>query len=306
MLWDERLLNGTKEQRDAWAEEQWPHIQIIWAFMILLHFAALIHVDPIVIHWLSTLLRRVGDTGEPMVWSRQQQQQLHSTYSDKSQNSHAAMSGYLANLLTNTTSRYNNLRRTLLSNEEDGDTEDDSHISRVLRAYYNEKGRPLPPWLPADPNDRRATTPQPGMQPSGYFASSARSSAAQQGAPGANSRPTSLSDLWDPAPAPQQSSMQPQSLRAGRVRPGAGQPQPSSGNTLAPPQARPLPSQRAGSYQSMQSQGGRPGIEPSPPSSSGGGGTAQDRLKARLWGAARAHSSNSVNSVNSQQSGYGR
>ncbi|KAI7162395.1 hypothetical protein KC349_g2005 [Hortaea werneckii] len=215
------------------------------------------------------------------------------------------MSGYLANLLTNTTSRYNNLRRTLLSNEEDGDTEDDSHISRVLRAYYNEKGRPLPPWLPADPNDRRATTPQPGMQPSGYFASSARSSAAQQGAPGGNSRPTSLSDLWDPAPAPQQ-SMQPQSLRAGRVRPGAGQPQPSSGNTLAPPQARPLPSQRAGSYQSMQSQGGRPGLEPSPPSSSGGGGTAQDRLKARLWGAARAHSSNSVNSVNSQQSGYGR
>ena len=69
MLWDERLLNGTKEQRDAWAEEQWPHIQIIWAFMILLHFAALIHVDPIVIHWLSTLLRRVGDTGEPMVFS---------------------------------------------------------------------------------------------------------------------------------------------------------------------------------------------------------------------------------------------
>ncbi|KAI7186264.1 hypothetical protein KC343_g12265, partial [Hortaea werneckii] len=69
MLWDERLLNGTKEQRDAWAEEQWPHIQIIWALMILLHFAALIHVDPIVIHWLSTLLRRVGDTGEPMVFS---------------------------------------------------------------------------------------------------------------------------------------------------------------------------------------------------------------------------------------------
>ena len=207
------------------------------------------------------------------------------------------MSGYLSNLLTTTTSRYNNLRRTLLSNEEDGDTEDDSHVSRVLRAYYTEKGRPFPPWLPPDPNDRRATTPQPAtMQQSGYFASSARSSAAGRPAatPGGG-----LSDLWDPAPSPAAAApTQPQSLRAARRPMGAQQP--SAGNTLAPPQARPLPSQRAGSYQSTASQGGRPGVEPSPPSSSGGGGTAQERLRARLWGAARTGSSGSVNTIGSQ------
>ncbi|KAJ9641991.1 hypothetical protein H2199_005206 [Coniosporium tulheliwenetii] len=61
------------------------------------------------------------------------------------------MSSYLTSLYTTTTSRYASLRRNLLSSEEDGDTEDDSHISRVLRAYYTEKGRPFPPWLPPDP-----------------------------------------------------------------------------------------------------------------------------------------------------------
>ena len=59
-----------------------------------------------------------------------------------------------------------------------------------------------------------------------------------------------------------------------------------------PSAARPLPSQRVGSYQSFQSTGsGR--VDPSPPPSSGGGGgggTAQERLKARLWGGARAAS----------------
>jgi hypothetical protein len=60
-------------------------------------------------------------------------------------NSHA-MSAYLNSLLTNTTSRYNNLRQKLLDSDADGDTEDDSHISRVLRAYYTEKGRPFPQW----------------------------------------------------------------------------------------------------------------------------------------------------------------
>lgn len=201
------------------------------------------------------------------------------------------MSSYLSNLLTTTTSRYNTLRRTLLSNEDDGDTDDDSHISRVLRAYYTEKGRPFPPWLPPDPNDKRAITPQPyAQQNSGYFNSpqggknqyaGVQSQAQTPGARG------SLSDLWD-APAQQGNApVQPQSLRAGR-RPAQPTSNPSS--TLAPPQARLLPSQRAGSYQSIQSQSSasRPALEPSPPSSSGGGGTAQERLKARLWGAGRA------------------
>ncbi|KAK0902821.1 hypothetical protein LTR57_019455 [Friedmanniomyces endolithicus] len=249
------------------------------------------------------------------------------------------MSSYLSSLLTSTTSRYNTLRRTLLSNEDDGDTEDDSHISRVLRAYYTEKARPCPPWLPPDPNDRRALTPQP------YPAAGAQQGQQQQGAggggggyfPSARNQPQysapqnaggqrgSLSDLWDPpatsaSPTP---PMQPQSLRAG-VRRGL-QPSSRPSSTLAPPpvQARPLPSQRAGSQQNVGAQvgqyvpagqgvvgyaaplqqgarGGGMGMEGSPPGSSSGGaggGTAQDRLKARLWGGQRAGSSTSVGSA---------
>lgn len=200
------------------------------------------------------------------------------------------MSSYLSNLLTHTTSRYNSLRRNLLSSEDDGDTEDDTHICRVLRTYYTEKGRPFPQWLPPDPNDKRVVTPQPYAQQGGYMTSAGGKSqySSLQSTPGNRS---SLNDLWDPPSAPANSApMQPQSLRNAR-RP-MNQPMNTSGGNLAPPQARPLPSQRAGSYQSVTSQysSGRPdsrySAEPSPPGSSNGpaGGTAQDRLKARLWG----------------------
>ncbi|KAF1827513.1 uncharacterized protein K489DRAFT_301019, partial [Dissoconium aciculare CBS 342.82] len=188
------------------------------------------------------------------------------------------MSSYLSNLLTHTTSRYNSLRRTLLSSEDDGDTEDDTHICRVLRAYYVEKGRQFPQWLPPDPNDRKSITPQPSGQ-SGYFTSAGGKSAYGSGQQSQNpsSQRGSLSDLWDPPAAAQQSQpMQPQSLRNAR-RPMNNQSQPGGPN-LAPPQARPLPSQRAGSFQNMGSQSAIDGR---------GGGTAQDRLKARLWGAGR-------------------
>ncbi|KAM0713980.1 hypothetical protein Q7P37_010944 [Cladosporium fusiforme] len=167
------------------------------------------------------------------------------------------MSSYLSSLLTNTTSRYASLRRTLLSNEEDGDTPDDSHISRVLRAYYTEKTRPYPPGCPPTP-----TTAAP--------------------------KPRSPSAATQSAMPPPQA---PQSLRAGRRAPqsgGGGGTVPAS--SLAPPAgARPLPSQRVGSYQSFQSGTGSARtsavVDPSPPPSSGGGSTAQERLKARLWGA---------------------
>lgn len=196
------------------------------------------------------------------------------------------MSSYLSNLLTQTTSRYNNIRRTLLSSEDDGDTEDDSHISRVLRAYYTEKGRPFPPWLPPDPNDRRAMTPQPYAQTnSGYFNSTSSKS---QYAPIQNQagQRSSLSDLWDPPAQQSAAPMQPQSLRNAR-RPLTASPQPTSNTSggLAP---RPLPSQRVGSYQTAQSQQpSRPSFESMPSSSQG---TAQDRLKARLWGGSRSQS----------------
>ncbi|OAL55478.1 hypothetical protein IQ07DRAFT_168698 [Pyrenochaeta sp. DS3sAY3a] len=200
------------------------------------------------------------------------------------------MSSYLNNLLTNTTSRYNNLRRQLLSDEVDGDTEDDSHLSRVLRAYYTEKGRPFPQWLPPDPK-----APQPA--PAQFASSMGR----QQGQAPPMGRGGGLSDLWD-SPQPQQPPQEPLSLRRTAGGRGAGgRPQPGrQGNSMTPEpqtQGRPLPSQRAGSYQSTS--GGRPQAEASPPPSAGSGTSAQDRLKARLWGSGR--SSSPAQSTSSQE-----
>lgn len=207
------------------------------------------------------------------------------------------MSSYLSNLLTHTTSRYNSLRRTILSNEDDGDTEDDSHISRVLRAYYTEKGRPLPPWLPADPNDRRAITPQPYITPQSGGNYLSAGSTRQQYNNTLYQHPTaskgSLNDLWDSPSSATSAPLQPQSLRNARRQGMSSQPG-AAGSHLAPPtqtQARPLPSQREGSYQSVRSNASfRGGAEQGSPGSSGsagqqqmGGSSAQERLKARLW-----------------------
>ncbi|ORX94812.1 Sec1-binding region of Mso1-domain-containing protein [Clohesyomyces aquaticus] len=186
------------------------------------------------------------------------------------------MSSYLNNLLTTTTSRYNSLRRTLLSDEADGDTEDDTHISRVLRAYYTEKGRPFPPWLPPDPK-------APQQAPAQYVSSGRQPGQPQMGRGGGG-----LNDLWD-APAPQQQQQEPLSLRRAQARGGGGgrfQGRPGMADSYSPEpqtQGRPLPSQRAGSYQSANSFG-RPPADPSPPPSAGSGTSAQERLKAKLWG----------------------
>ncbi|KAF2128972.1 hypothetical protein P153DRAFT_292037 [Dothidotthia symphoricarpi CBS 119687] len=192
------------------------------------------------------------------------------------------MSSYLNNLLTNTTSKYNSLRQQLLSDEADGNTEDDSHISRVLRAYYTEKGRPFPPWLPADPKAPQAAPAQ--------FASSA--GRGQAPPLGRGSTGGGLSDLWDTPQQPPQ-PQEPLSLRRAGGRGGATRPlQTRMAESYAPEpqsQGRPLPSQRAGSYQSTGSGGGA--ADPSPPPSAGGGTTAQERLKARLWGSGRSNSS---------------
>lgn len=61
------------------------------------------------------------------------------------------MASWYSNLLTKTSSQISSLRSTLLSGESDGDTEDDTHVCRVLRGYYAEKGRPFPAWLPPIP-----------------------------------------------------------------------------------------------------------------------------------------------------------
>ncbi|KAI9882941.1 MAG: hypothetical protein M1823_005312 [Watsoniomyces obsoletus] len=198
------------------------------------------------------------------------------------------MSSYLSNILTTTTSRYNSLRRTLLSDETDGDTEDDTHISRVLRAYYIEKGRPFPPWLPPDPR-------APQRQPTQFT-----STAGQPQQPMTGRGRGNLSDLWDTPQHGGDSQQEPLSLRRGRHpivggaimtgRHGSEGGIDNGGNNARPFQ--PYTAPRAGSYQSSL-----PGTtrsdhtySPSPPPTASSGFSAQERLKARLLGGTRSTS----------------
>ncbi|KAK7421334.1 hypothetical protein QQX98_002228 [Neonectria punicea] len=180
------------------------------------------------------------------------------------------MASWYNNLLTKTSSQISSLRSTLLAGDADGDTDDDTHVCRVLRGYYGEKGRPLPSWLPADPK-AAAPAPQPVLV-NPHVGARYGAGAPQQPAGG-------LSSLWDSnnnaAPA-----AVPQSLRAGRtpasLQPGGGI------------ERRPLPGQRTGSSQSAVGQYGRAEVASVPPA--GAGGSAQDRLRQRLWGGSRTTS----------------
>ncbi|RWA08755.1 hypothetical protein EKO27_g6353 [Xylaria grammica] len=197
------------------------------------------------------------------------------------------MSGWYSNIVGATTSKISNLQRSYFSGEADGDTEDDTHVCRVLRSYYAEKGKPFPGWLPPDPKappPATAVYSQPSQVGSRYGGLGQQQP--QQGG--------SLSSLWDNNPAPQ--PQETQSLRRGRgVPPPMRNSDPRSspfrnsdpmaGNGQDNLQARPLPSQRAGSYQTQ----GSFGSAPTPPAGSGGG-SAQDRLKQRLFGGSRTAS----------------
>ncbi|TEA22826.1 hypothetical protein C8034_v005152 [Colletotrichum sidae] len=206
------------------------------------------------------------------------------------------MSSWYSRILTNTTSQISSLQSRLLQSENDGDTEDDTHVCRVLRAYYTEKGTPFPGWLPPDPKAPPPAAPvyaQPASQVGSRYGG-----LQQQQQPGPT---TGLSSLWDNnGPAqPRQDAM---SLRQGRGAPppmrGGGGEQPQRLSPFArggdpgrdDVQARPLPSQRVGSYQSTAAYGREPVASTPPGSSAGGGGSAQDRLKQRLWGGARTTS----------------
>ncbi|KAK2698193.1 uncharacterized protein FRV6_06226 [Fusarium oxysporum] len=183
------------------------------------------------------------------------------------------MASWYSNLVQKTSSQISSLRQNLLSGEQDGDTEDDTHVCRVLRGYYTEKGRPFPSWLPPDPKAPAQQPIQPVMTPQ---------AGQRLGAQG--QQHGGLSSLWDNGPQqPQQQA--PQSLRAGGGRtPASLQPGGGGGDI----NRRPLPSQqRAGSYQNTGGQFGRPETASVPPggaSGGGGGGSAQDRLRQRLWG----------------------
>jgi hypothetical protein len=185
------------------------------------------------------------------------------------------MPSYFSTLLTTTTSRVATLRANLLPNENDGDTQDDTHLCRVLRAYYTEKGRQFPAWLPPDPKLPPPVIVQPVLYAPGVGSSYGGLS---QGSGG-----TALSSLWDSQPqsASAISQSQPGRATSPGMRPTAAarqnpftrqQQQQRSGSPQLPVQARPLPSQREGSYQSI-------GRGDSSQDSPGQYSSAKDRLR---------------------------
>lgn len=180
------------------------------------------------------------------------------------------MTSWYSNLLTKTSSQISSLRSTLLASDGDGDSEDDTHVCRVLRNYYADKGRPLPPWLPADPKAAAAApVPQPVYaqpQVGARYGGLAGTQQQQQGGGG-------LSSLWDNNAPAQQAPQQQQQQGLRAARPSVGGMRGGREDVLP----RPLPSQRAGSYQSAA--GGTPPQVQQP-----AGSSAQDRLRQRLWG----------------------
>ncbi|KAL1890143.1 hypothetical protein Sste5346_008436 [Sporothrix stenoceras] len=228
------------------------------------------------------------------------------------------MAAWYSNILTTTTSRISNLRANLLGGDADGDTEDDTHVCRVLRAYYTEKGRSFPQWLPPDP--KAPPPPVATVVPSGPGVGSRYGGASLSGQGGV--QPSSLSSLWDKGNAGQQQQQQPaggslrQTARVGGVQgnrlspfsnrnsdPSGGGPGgpggTAGGGSLAP---RPLPSQRMGSYQSTQSAAG------ALDRNSGGGapaGSAQDKLRNLFSSGGGSGSSSAGGSRSQSPAQYG-
>lgn len=225
------------------------------------------------------------------------------------------MSSYLSSLTTH----YSSLRRLLpTSLSEDADlhvnSEQDSHVSRVLRAYYTEKGRPFPAWLGPDPN-AASRAPIPALA---VASSSSTGSGSLRPGRGAT-RQTSgggggLGDLFADSPSKgTNNSTESLSLRSRRpnlrspgFKSGSSDaipyPQrvahaPTSQNSYSssrnaptpPPNVRPLPSQREGSYQVRPGTGATPSTS-SFQSTGSAGSSVQERLKARLGGGSRGTS----------------
>ncbi|PCH05186.1 Hypothetical protein PENO1_024060 [Penicillium occitanis (nom. inval.)] len=129
------------------------------------------------------------------------------------------MSSYLASLASSTTistlgTRLSSLRRAITSGDEkdDPDNEDSSHISNVLRAYYTEKGRPFPEWLPPDP---KTPVVQPRMVATQASLQQGNTSAyGQPQAQYTGGRGGGLGDLWGESGSAQPPQSQTASLRS--------------------------------------------------------------------------------------------
>jgi hypothetical protein len=210
------------------------------------------------------------------------------------------------------------LRRLLpTSLSEDSDlhvnSENDSHVSRVLRAYYTEKGRPFPAWLGPDPNAAsKAPIPLLANVRNSTDAGSLRASRGAAGIGGGGG----LGDLFGDG-----NNREAESLSLRQRRPGMRTPAFTGGSSdsipypqkVAPPavshnsysstssagrtasgssnlNVRPLPSQREGSYQSrLGTAASSTSSLPSTASTASIGkeSSVQERLKARLGGGNR-------------------
>ncbi|KAK4043091.1 hypothetical protein C8A01DRAFT_44013 [Parachaetomium inaequale] len=186
------------------------------------------------------------------------------------------MASWYKGLLTNASSNISKLQRTYFGGESDGDTDDDTHVCRVLRGYYSEKGQPLPGWLPPDP---KAPPPQQPVfaaqqqQGQGRYGGMGQGQQGQGGGGGGG-----LSSLW----GDNNNNAGGQQQRSGQL---ANNRNPFAGGGGDAGQRPGMGGQRAGSYQP-------PGSGRSDAVSPAGSGSAQEKLKQRLWGGARTTSPN--------------
>lgn len=194
-------------------------------------------------------------------------------------------------------SRITTLRKALTKDAEDDhpDNEDCSHVSNVLRAYYTEKGRPFPEWLPPDPTkpviqqQQQQQPQQPGYAQYGSMFPGNHAVGGGAHSRGGSGGRAGLSDLWDAGPG--QPVAQVQSLRAQRVgrektsSGGAGLGTDGARASLGP---RPmLPSQYSSGSQQSGGGGGGVGSGPALPTLA-----SRDRLRARLQGSGRQSPAN--------------
>ncbi|KAI4148643.1 MAG: hypothetical protein LQ340_005002, partial [Diploschistes diacapsis] len=160
------------------------------------------------------------------------------------------MTSYLSSL----TSHYTSLKRLLptsLSPDADNSITDpaNSHVSRVLRAYYTEKGRPFPPWLGPDPNAPAKVAPAyvaqslTGRSTPTSAATSLR--AGNRGSSGAGSG-GGLGDLFDDRPASAGAAQEePLSLRSRRPAIKSPAYQSNSSDALPPINRVPVPTSQS-------------------------------------------------------------
>lgn len=245
------------------------------------------------------------------------------------------MPSYLSSL----TSQYTSLKRLLpTSLSEDTDrtvsSEADSHVSRVLRAYYTEKGRPFPAWLGPDPN----ASSRPSITALSATSSTTGAGSLRAGRSALASAGGGLGDLFADSPS-QRHDKGSDSLSLRQRRPGVRSPgfqggssdsipypqrvtqppplqhsrSPSSSSTQnmsmsLRPNVRPLPSQREGSYQSRSGMLSSSSNTSVPSVTSGGsyskGNSVQERLKAR-FGASGGRADSTPPPPSSSDSGAG-